>query len=73
MEGYIRRAMLALAMEKVLPPESTYDPWGPPITDPEIRAIAAALERLKTTARDESSRSIEALPAAFAQGDPTSE
>ncbi|MBI3735638.1 dihydrodipicolinate synthase family protein [Candidatus Sumerlaeota bacterium] len=48
MEGYIRRVMIALAADGVLPIEHTYDPWGPPVTAAERVAIAAALNELKS-------------------------
>ncbi len=52
MEGYIRRLMLALAAEGVLPMDKTYDPWGPPIPHAEKVAIAGALTRLQTLRLD---------------------
>ncbi len=52
MEGYIRRLMIALSAEGILPQEETYDPWGPPIPHPERAAIAAAVAKLKTVKAD---------------------
>lgn len=47
MEGYIRRMMIALAHDGVLPIETTFDPWGPPIGEGEGVAIADAVRRLR--------------------------
>lgn len=47
MEGYIRRMMIALALDGVLPAESSFDPWGPPVPAAERKAISDALEGLR--------------------------
>lgn len=49
MEGYIRRMMIALAHDGVLPMEATFDPWGPPIGEDEIAPIGEAVRRLRET------------------------
>lgn len=47
MEGYIRRLLLALALDGVIAQEAAYDPWGPPIRHAELVAIGEALKFLK--------------------------
>ncbi len=53
MEGYIRRLMLALAVEGVLPMEATYDPWGPEVGEGALGPIREALRQLERLEGDE--------------------
>jgi len=56
MEGYIRRLMIALAAEGVLPMDATYDPWGPPVPGSQRTAIVTALEKFKDAISNQTRR-----------------
>jgi len=46
MEGYIRRMLAVLAVDGVIPVESSYDPWGPDVPAYQFQELEAALKTL---------------------------
>ena len=45
-EGYLRRMMTVLALDGVLPVESTFDPWGPDVPAWQLQELETALKSL---------------------------
>jgi 4-hydroxy-tetrahydrodipicolinate synthase len=45
-EGYIRRMLWVLALDGVIPKESTFDPWGPEVASWELDEVEAVLSQL---------------------------
>ena len=49
MEGYIRRMLWMLAEEGIIPWESTDDPWGPLLSDPDRSRVQLAVRNARQT------------------------
>lgn len=45
-EGYVQRMLWAAVWEGAIPEEAAFDPYGPPPSDAERRAVVTCLERL---------------------------
>jgi 4-hydroxy-tetrahydrodipicolinate synthase len=39
-DGYVRRMLWLLAAAGVIPPEASFDPWGPGVPDGQLEAVA---------------------------------
>jgi 4-hydroxy-tetrahydrodipicolinate synthase len=39
-DGYVRRMLWLLALEGVIPKEAAHDPWGPPVPEAQLEALA---------------------------------
>lgn len=46
MEGYIRRMLWALVQLGVIAAESSFDPWGPPVTQEELDQVTAVMREI---------------------------
>ncbi|MGH7700619.1 MAG: dihydrodipicolinate synthase family protein [Gemmatimonadales bacterium] len=46
-EGYVRRMLWALAADGVVPPDACDDPWGPPLSAAERRAVEGAVREAR--------------------------
>ncbi len=46
MEGYIRRMLAVLAIDGIIPVDSTFDPWGPDVPAWQLQELEAALKTL---------------------------
>jgi hypothetical protein len=46
MEGYIRRMLLCLVHQGVIPLETAHDPWGPALDRTEFAAIGECVRRI---------------------------
>ncbi|MDQ7844259.1 MAG: dihydrodipicolinate synthase family protein [Armatimonadota bacterium] len=50
MEGYIRRMLEVLVIEKVIPPSAAFDPFGPALTEEDLLGVHAAVRDLDAVA-----------------------
>lgn len=46
MEGYIRRMLWCLVQLGVIPEESAHDPWGPPVSEAELKDVTRVMREI---------------------------